>query len=65
MSAATPAIPESLPIHFHVTEKVDRWILKCRVCSARWELTHKGAAHPGNTLHLLNHAASHTKVRPS
>ncbi len=62
---APAKIPGSLPRHFEVTATSSGWHLKCRVCGERWSLTYRGAGHAGNVLALLNHAASHTKVRPS
>ena len=49
-----------LPEHFRAEDGGSVWRLFCRKCGKGWELK-KTSNHPGNLLHLLNHAASHRK----
>ena len=39
-------------------EKNNDWKLTCKKCGKGWRLS-KDSNHPGNILHLLNHARSH------
>jgi hypothetical protein len=54
--AATPH--ESLLPYFTFTDAGADWHLRCKVCRSGWALQ-KSSDHPGNLLHLLNHAHSH------
>jgi hypothetical protein len=35
-----------------------KWLITCEKCDSMWHLS-KSDKHPGNILHLLNHARSH------
>lgn len=35
-----------------------KWLITCEKCDSMWHLS-KSDKHPGNVLHLLNHARSH------
>lgn len=48
-----------LPEYYNAESKGKEWHLFCKVCGKGWALK-KDSTHPGNTLHLLNHARSHT-----
>ena len=53
--------------YFEVTEAGPRhrqcWLVTCPKCGDMWHLD-KGNPHPGNVLHLLNHARSHDEPKP-
>lgn len=52
--------------YFTVEEKRDHWELWCKRCRRGWRLEKPAAGvqlHPGNVLHLLNHAMSHAENR--
>jgi len=44
--------------YFNAESHGEKWHLFCKGCGKGWELP-KGDTHPGNLLHLLNHARSH------
>jgi len=56
--AKAPSAPAPLPKYFRAKDKGDAWHLFCRKCGKGWSLK-KASNHPGNHLHLLNHARSH------
>jgi uncharacterized C2H2 Zn-finger protein len=41
----------------------NKWLIVCPKCDAMWHLD-KDNKHPGNVLHLLNHARGHDVKRP-
>lgn len=43
--------------------QLDKWLIVCPKCSDMWHLDKK-STHPGNVLHLLNHARSHDAPKP-
>lgn len=43
--------------------KPNKWLVICEKCGSMWHLD-KEANHPGNVLHLLNHARGHDKKKP-
>ena len=48
--------------YFRGEDKGNKWHLFCRKCGKGWALnkpTDGPGVHPGNLLHLLNHAHSH------
>ena len=51
---------ENLKQYFRIAETPTRYELRCLKCKQGWALM-KGNTHPGNFLHLLNHAYSHIK----
>jgi hypothetical protein len=49
---------------YDVTEDGERWILCCQRCHKAWTLPKDGGEMSvGNSLYLLNHAASHEQAR--
>jgi len=48
-----------LPEYFDAKDHGQDWHLFCKVCGAGWALAKNNTA-PGNVLHLLNHARSHS-----
>jgi hypothetical protein len=50
----TPPLPE----YFRAESYKNQWRLFCKKCNKGWALN-KDNCHPGNILHLLNHAYSH------
>jgi len=59
----TVSLSAPFPEHFKAESKGKVWHLYCRHCDKGWALL-KTSNHPGNLLHLLNHARSHAKVKP-
>lgn len=51
-------VPAALVGKFDVEDAGSEWHLTCKRCPKRWALK-KSSDHPGNVLHLLNHAAGH------
>lgn len=56
-----------LPIRKYFTvetapRQTDKWLVSCETCGDMWHLK-KGNLHPGNVLHLLNHARAHDRKR--
>lgn len=47
-----------LPDYFRAESKGKNWHLFCKRCEQGWSLP-KDNNHPGNMLHLLNHARGH------
>jgi len=41
-----------------------KWLVTCEKCDSMWHLD-KDSKHPGNVLHLLNHARSHDVKKPN
>jgi hypothetical protein len=41
----------------------NKWLVICEKCDSMWHLD-KDSKHPGNVLHLLNHAISHDEKKP-
>jgi hypothetical protein len=41
----------------------DKWLIVCEKCGNMWHLP-KDNKHPGNVLHLLNHARGHDEPTP-
>lgn len=41
----------------------DKWLIECPKCGDMWHLL-KDNKHPGNVLHLLNHARGHDEKKP-
>ena len=39
------------------------WLVVCERCGSMWHLD-KELRHPGNVLHLLNHARGHDEKKP-
>lgn len=55
--------PEApLPKYYDVEDAGDEWNLWCKRCGKGWALS-KQSTHPGNLLHLLDHARSHTNKK--
>jgi hypothetical protein len=53
---------EALKQYFKIVEKPEKvFKLYCKRCQAGWQLDNRKGAHPGNMLHLLNHAYGHLK----
>jgi hypothetical protein len=52
---------DGLRKYYTVTENNKIFRLFCRVCGKGWQLDTSNGCHPGNVLHLLNHAHSHPK----
>lgn len=52
---------EGLKKYFAIDQDEKGFIFKCLKCSRRWRLNKGGEKHPGNVLHLLNHAYGHKK----
>jgi hypothetical protein len=55
---------EEAPLNdkFNAEDHGTKWHLFCKVCGRGWALNKKKDGedyHPGNLLHLLNHARSH------
>jgi len=42
----------------------NKWLVICEKCDSMWHLD-KDAKHPGNVLHLLNHARGHDEKKPN
>jgi hypothetical protein len=40
-----------------------KWLVICEKCDSMWHLDKK-SEHPGNVLHLLNHARGHDEKKP-
>lgn len=60
-SAAAPKDNiEGMKKYFRVVEKPTSYEFWCLKCKKGWELKNK-SNHPGNYLHLLNHAYGHKK----
>lgn len=56
----TPTSPlDSLREYFDLGETKLGWEVCCKRCNKSWELKRGGEQHPGNILHLLNHAFGH------
>lgn len=51
----TKELPECIVRDFNVKDAGADWHLHCKVCGKGWSLK-KTSDHPGNILHLLNHA---------
>ncbi len=51
-----------LPEYFNAKSVGNKWELRCKRCDVGWSLP-KDNKHPGNILHLLNHARSHDEKR--
>ncbi len=51
---------EGMKKYFRVVEKAENYEFHCLKCKQGWALKRK-SNHPGNYLHLLNHAYSHIK----
>lgn len=51
---------EGMKKYFRVDKKSGRYEFRCLKCSKGWALK-ATSNHPGNYLHLLNHAYSHIK----
>jgi len=51
---------EGMKQYFDVTERKGRYEFRCLKCQKGWSLASNNN-HPGNYLHLLNHAYSHIK----
>ena len=47
---------------FFVFSSRGHWRIECMECSGKWALDKKPDLHPGNLLHLLNHAAGHQET---
>lgn len=61
-----PDVPGFIRKYFTVEDaprKPDKWLIICPKCSDMWHLD-KNSTHPGNALHLLNHARSHDEPKP-
>jgi len=43
--------------------QTDKWLITCERCGNQWHLP-KDNKHPGNVLHLLNHARGHDEPKP-
>lgn len=41
-----------------------KWLITCPKCGDMWHLDKKNE-HPGNVLHLLNHARGHDAPKPA
>jgi hypothetical protein len=54
----TKEMASPLPEYFRAESDGTHWRLFCKKCKMGWSLP-KGNDHPGNLLHLLNHARSH------
>lgn len=57
-----PLTGAPLPDYYEGESKGDHWEMWCKRCNKGWKLTkpREGTQlHPGNLLHLLNHARSH------
>jgi len=50
---------EGLKDRFDIMEKDGVYKIYCKKCDAGWQLDTRQGLHPGNILHLLNHAAGH------
>ena len=50
-----------LPTYFNARSRGNKWHLSCKWCGRVWALP-KANDHPGNILHLLNHARSHEEA---
>lgn len=57
----TPSGLERLKEYFTVEESEKAFQFSCKKCAKAWELKKGGEQHPGNILHLLNHAYGHKK----
>jgi hypothetical protein len=53
------ALPLAIRRDFTVLERGRYWHIRCDVCRKAWSLPREKQTHPGNILHLLNHAEGH------
>lgn len=57
--ALAPKELESLMQYFNIEADESGRTIKCKECPQQWHLKKGGEEHPGNFLHLLNHAYGH------